>query len=56
MPGSMFMYGSNFWMVMLYPLAWRSLPIDDDMIPLPSEDATPPVTNMYFVSATIVMF
>ena len=26
------------------------------MIPFPSEEATPPVTNIYFVSATIIMF
>ena len=26
------------------------------MIPLPNEEATPPVTKMYFVSATIMYF
>ncbi len=37
-------------MVTLYPLACNSLPIDEDIIPLPSDEATPPVTNIYFVS------
>src|SRR5574344_366510 len=43
------MYGSNFWMVTFRPRAWRSLARDADMIPFPSDDATPPVTNTYFV-------
>lgn len=30
--------------------------MDDEMMPFPSEDTTPPVTNMYFVSATIELF
>ena len=28
--------------------------MDEEIIPLPSDEATPPVTKMYFVSATIV--
>ena len=42
-------------MVMSKPLACSSLPIDDEIIPLPSEEATPPVTKMYLVSATILI-
>jgi len=45
--------GSNFWIVTLYPLACSNLPSDDAMIPLPRDETTPPVTKMYFVSATI---
>ena len=30
--------------------------MEDEMMPLPSEEATPPVTKMYFVSPTIIMF
>ena len=33
--------------------ACSNLPIDDEMIPFPNEEATPPVTKIYFVSATI---
>lgn len=47
------MYGSNFCIVILYPLACKSLPIDEDIIPFPSDETTPPVTNIYLVSATI---
>ena len=30
--------------------------MEDEMMPLPSEEATPPVTKMYFVSPTILCF
>ena len=46
----MLMYGSNFWMVMLYPRACNSFPKDAEIIPLPNDDATPPVMKMYLVS------
>ena len=36
-------------MVTLNPLACRSLANDAAMIPLPREEATPPVTKTYFV-------
>ena len=31
----------------------KQIYIDEEMIPFPSEETTPPVTNIYFVSATI---
>ena len=43
------MYGSNFCIVTEKPLANKSLPKDAEIIPLPSDDVTPPVTNTYFV-------
>lgn len=43
-------------MVTLYPLACSSLPNEEAMIPFPNEDITPPVTNIYFVLATILRF
>ena len=43
-------------MVMLYPLACNNLPTEEDMIPLPNEEATPPVTKIYFVSPTMLLF
>ena len=49
MPGSMLIYGSNFWMVTRSPLDCRSLARDAAMMPLPNDEATPPVTNTYFV-------
>ena len=33
----------------LYPLFFNSLPNDAAVIPFPSPDTTPPVTNTYFV-------
>ena len=49
-PGSMLMYGSNFCMVTLYPRAFKSLPREAAVIPLPRPDTTPPVTKMYFTA------
>ena len=37
-------------MVTLKPLACKSLPMLAEMMPFPSEETTPPVTKMYFVS------
>lgn len=37
-------------MVTLNPRALRRHANDDDMIPLPSDDTTPPVTKIYLVS------
>ena len=36
-------------MVTLKPLACRSLAKEAEMIPLPNEEVTPPVTKMYLV-------
>ena len=36
-------------MVTLKPLACRSLAKEAEMIPLPNEEVTPPVTKIYFV-------
>lgn len=44
------MYGSNFCTVTLYPLESNSFATDAEIIPLPNDDTTPPVTNMYLVS------
>jgi hypothetical protein len=35
-------------MVTEKPRAWRSLAMEAEMIPLPNDDVTPPVTKMYF--------
>ena len=43
------MYGSNFCIDTFKPLFFNSLPNDAAVIPFPSEDTTPPVTNTYFV-------
>jgi hypothetical protein len=36
-------------MVTEYPLACNNLASEAEIMPLPSEDVTPPVTKMYFV-------
>lgn len=43
------MYGSSFCMVTLRPLDFNSKPSDAAAIPLPRDETTPPVRNMYFV-------
>ena len=43
------MYGSNFCIVTLYPLALSSFPKEAAIIPFPNEEVTPPVTKIYFV-------
>jgi hypothetical protein len=47
-PGSTLIYGSNFWIVTRSPRAFRSRASEEDVIPLPSEERTPPVMKMYF--------
>src|SRR4029453_4062735 len=47
-PGSTFRYGSNFWTWTFRPRALRSRPSDAAVIPFPSDETTPPVTNTYF--------
>jgi hypothetical protein len=45
----MFIYGSSFWIVTENPLATSSLAMEEEIIPLPRDEVTPPVTKMYFV-------
>ena len=52
----MLIYGSNFCMVTRYPLALSRQASDEEMMPLPSDDTTPPVTKMYLVSTLGVFF
>src|SRR5712692_2163176 len=47
-PGSTLRYGSSFWRETLRWRAFRMFPIDAAVIPLPSEETTPPVTKTYF--------
>src|SRR5918997_583089 len=49
-PGSTFRYGSSFCMETLSPRATRRLPRLEAVSPLPSEEATPPVTKRCLVS------
>src|SRR5580704_2247857 len=46
-PGSTFRYGSNFCSVTLSPRLSSRHPMLAAAIPLPKEETTPPVTNMY---------
>src|SRR3712207_3807425 len=46
-PGSTLMYGSSFCSTIFSPRDLKSLPSDAVVIPLPSPEATPPVTKMY---------
>ena len=48
--GSTLMYGSSFCIVTRRPRDFRSRPSEDAVIPLPREDATPPVTKMCLVN------
>src|SRR3569623_1744235 len=48
-PGSTFRYGSSFCMVTRRPRDFSRLPRLDAVSPLPSEEATPPVTNTCMV-------
>ena len=43
-------------MVTEYPLDWSNLARDEAKTPLPREDVTPPVTNMYLVADKILEF
>jgi hypothetical protein len=49
-PGSTLMYGSSFRMQTEMPRALSSRPIDATVIPLPTDETTPPETKMYFVA------
>src|SRR5256886_11320580 len=49
----MLMYGSSFWRETLRPRAFRMVPIDAAVIPLPIEETTPPVTKTYFGTGTL---
>jgi hypothetical protein len=42
------MYGSSFWRETEIPLLLSTRPIEATVIPFPTLDTTPPVTNMYF--------
>src|SRR5512140_578782 len=46
-PGSTFRYGSNFWQVTVSPRLSSRQPMEAAAMPLPREETTPPVTNMY---------
>jgi hypothetical protein len=37
----------------VYPLACNNLAKDAEIIPLPKDDVTPPVTKMYFAETAI---
>ena len=47
-PGSILIYGSNFCIVTEKPRAFNKRPNDAAVIPFPSPETTPPVTNTYF--------
>src|SRR5215471_19922056 len=53
-PGSTFRYGSHFWIVILKPRLSRRQPIEEAATPLPKEETTPPVTNIYFGAIRVV--
>ena len=40
-------------MVTVYPRDWSSLANEAEIIPLPSDDVTPPVTKIYFEEAIV---
>src|SRR5690554_2280282 len=48
-PGSTLIYGSSLSMVTLRPRASRIAPREAEVIPLPSEETTPPVMKIYRV-------
>src|SRR6202030_3698125 len=47
-PGSTLRYGSHFCRLTLKPRLSRRQPMEEAATPLPSEETTPPVTNIYF--------
>src|SRR5438105_14373421 len=47
-PGSTFRYGSSFCRETVRWRAFRMFPIDAAVMPLPSDETTPPVTKTYF--------
>src|SRR5258706_13259260 len=48
------MYGSSFRMETCRPRALRSLPMLAAVMPLPSEEVTPPVTKTYFATGLLL--
>jgi hypothetical protein len=48
-PGSTFIYGSNFCITTVKPLALSNVPKLAAVRPLPNADATPPVTKRWTV-------
>ncbi len=46
-PGSMLIWGSNFWIVTLRPRFFKSRPKLAATIPFPIEETTPPVTKIF---------
>ena len=48
-PGSIFKYGSNFLILTLYFDNCNKDAIEEDAIPLPKDDTTPPVIKIYLV-------
>jgi hypothetical protein len=48
-PGSTFRYGSSFCMVTFRPREVSRRPSEEAVRPLPSDEATPPVTKMCLV-------
>ncbi len=48
-PGSTLMYGSSLIMLIVRPRASSIAPRQAEVMPLPSEDTTPPVMNTYDV-------
>src|SRR5512139_129659 len=53
-PGSTLMYGSSFTRVTLRPRASRMAPSEAAAMPFPSEETTPPVTQMNLVMGATV--
>ncbi len=49
-PGSTLMYGSSFCIVTRRPRDLSSRPSELAVMPLPRDEATPPVTKMCFVT------
>src|SRR3984885_9738445 len=50
-PGSTLRYGSNFWQVTLTPRLSNRQPMDAAAMPLPRDETTPPVTNIYLANS-----
>src|SRR4051812_18308972 len=53
-PGSTLMYGSSFRMETRRPRALSSRPMLAAVMPLPSEEVTPPVTKTYFAMGRVL--
>jgi hypothetical protein len=48
----MFRYGSTLIAVTFSPRDIKRRPIEEEVIPLPKPDITPPVTKIYFIVST----